>query len=371
MENMIEIKGLRKAFGPAEVLKGVDLSIKKGEIVVLIGGSGCGKSVTLRSIEMLEKPDAGQIFINGQEITAKDADIGKIRRSMGMVYQDFGLFSNMNVMENLCIAPIKLLKMPKEDARKKALELLSLVGLAHMSEKSVNVLSGGQKQRVAICRAMMMDPQIMLFDEPTSALDPTMVGEVLATIRMLSRRGLTMLIVTHEMEFARQIADRIVFFADGGIYEQGTPEEIFEHPKREKTVDFIRKLKHFDYRIDRRDFDLMELQGGLQAFSLKYGMSATESYRLQICTEEMVYALLEAVQGDKIDIGVSVSFSESDRACELSFTSPGEPFDPFDKFDREDKTALFDYLGLVIIDRKAKSYSHRYENGVNIISLKM
>ena len=176
MENMIEIKGLRKAFGSAKVLKGVDLSIRKGEIVVLIGGSGCGKSVTLRSIEMLEKPDAGQIFINGQEITAKDADIGKIRRSMGMVYQDFGLFSNMNVMENLCIAPIKLLKMPKEDARKKALELLSLVGLAHMSEKSVNVLSGGQKQRVAICRSLMMDPQIMLFDEPTSALDPTMVG---------------------------------------------------------------------------------------------------------------------------------------------------------------------------------------------------
>ena len=366
MENVIEIKGLHKSFGALKVLKGLDLTIRQGEIVAIIGSSGCGKSVTLRCVEMLEKPDAGQIFVNGKEITKKNVDINKIRRSMGMVYQDFGLFSNMNVMENLCAAPMRLLKMRKADAEAKAVELLEMVGLADKSDSSVQALSGGEKQRVAICRAMMMDPKIMLFDEPTSALDPTMVGEVLATIRMLSRRGLTILIVTHEMAFARQIANRIVFLADGVVYEQGTPDEIFDHPQREKTVDFIRKLKHFDHHIDRRDFDFMKLQGGIQVFSLKYGLSANESYRLQICTEEMVYALLDAIGGES-SIDVSVSFSETERTCELMFTYNGERFDPLERFRQKGEDSWYDNLGLFIISKKAKHYTHRYENGVNTV----
>lgn len=365
---IIEVRGLRKSFGKTEIYKGLDLDVKKGEIISIIGGSGCGKSVLLRSIAMLEPPDSGQIFIDGQEITAKGANISKIRRSMGMVYQDFGLFSNMNVMKNLCIAPMKLLKMPKEEAEKKALELLASVGLVDQAEKPVHVLSGGQKQRIAICRCMMMDPQIILFDEPTSALDPTMVGEVLATIRMLSKRGLTMLIVTHEMNFARQIADRVLFLADGGIYEQGSPEDIFEHPKKQKTIDFVRKLKHMSYQIDRKDFDLMGLQGCILSFALKYGLSAQESYRLQICTEEMVYLLLDRVPDDAVDVQVNVSFSETDRACELEFTSAGEQFNPFELTEEEAGDSA---LSLAIIARKAKQYAHEYLDGVNRITLKM
>ncbi len=371
MGNMIEIRGLHKSFGQTKVLTGLDLSVREGEIVVIIGNSGCGKSVMLRCIEMLEKPDAGTIIVNGQEITAKNSDINRIRRSVGMVYQDFGLFSNMNVMENLCIAPIKLLKMSPKDARKKALDLLRTVGLADRANSRVSVLSGGQKQRVAICRAMMMDPKIMLFDEPTSALDPTMVGEVLATIRMLSRRGLTMVIVTHEMDFARKIADRVVFLADGGIYEQGTPEEIFGYPRREKTLDFIRKQKHLVCHVDRRGFDLLELQGSIQNFAIKYGLSENECYRLQICAEEMICMLVDSVPDDKIDINMNLSFSETEQTSELTFQSRGVSFNPFEQLDRGDESSVYDHLGLLIIKFKAKQYTHCYENGMNTIMLKM
>ena len=234
--SLIEVKGLTKSFGSLEVLKGVDLSVEQGERVAIIGGSGCGKSVFLRSLALLEKPDAGQIFIDGREITAKGADVDEIRRSMGMVFQKFHLFSEMNVMDNLCLAPVRLLKMPREEAEKKALALLARVGLEDRANSWPTVLSGGQQQRIAICRCLMMEPKVLLFDEPTSALDPTMVGEVLAVIRMLAKRDMSMLIVTHEMNFAREVANRVLFFADGGIYEQGTPEELFDNPQRERPL---------------------------------------------------------------------------------------------------------------------------------------
>ncbi len=368
---LIEVRGLYKSFGPSKIYQGLNLTVEEGEVVVFIGASGCGKSVLLRSIEMLEKPDAGQIFINGQEITAKGADIGKIRRSMGMVYQDFGLFSNMNVMENLCIAPMKLLKMPKAEAQKKAMELLSSVGLADRAYRPVNDLSGGQKQRVAICRCMMMGPQIILFDEPTSALDPTMVGEVLATIRMLARQGLTMLIVTHEMDFARQIADRIVFLSGGEVYEEGPPEQIFENPQKEKTIDFIRKLKHLTFQIEKREFDLMALQGGIQDFAVKYGLSSSDSHRLQLCTEEMVYVLLDQIGDGKIDIRLDVSYSEADHSSALEFTSVGEAFNPMDHLKRDDSDDGYDSVGLLIIEKKSKEYLYDYRDGVNVIKMKM
>ncbi|MCQ2478240.1 MAG: amino acid ABC transporter ATP-binding protein [Clostridia bacterium] len=367
---IIDIKNLNKSFGGSQIYKNLNFSIENGEVVSIIGASGCGKSVLLRCIEMLEKPDSGQIFIDGKEITSKGADIASIRRLMGMVYQDFGLFSNMNVMQNLCIAPMKLLKMPKEEAEKKALELLDSVGLADRAYRPVQVLSGGQKQRVAICRCMMMNPKIILFDEPTSALDPTMVGEVLATIRMLARKGLTMLIVTHEMEFAKQIADRVVFLAEGGIYEQGTPEQIFENPQKPKTVDFIKKLKHLSYSIDSRKFDLMALQGGIQEFAIKYGLNSKEAYRLQICVEEMIYIILEHLEDGKIDITLNISFSEADRSCEFELLYPGDEIDPFAnaaEFDLENT----DSLGLMIITKKAKKREYSFENGINKVKIKI
>ena len=217
--SVIEVRGLYKAFGKFEVLRNVNFSVEQGEKIVIIGESGCGKSVFLRCIELLETPTAGKIFIEGQEITAANVNIDKIRQRMGMVYQRFNLFSHMNVLENLCVAPIKLLKMSREDAEKKARELLSQVGLLSKEKIFPEFLSGGQQQRIAICRTLMMNPRVVLFDEPTSSLDPTMVGEVLAVMRMLVKKNLTMVIVTHEMNFAREIADRILFFADGGIYE--------------------------------------------------------------------------------------------------------------------------------------------------------
>ena len=366
--SVIEIKDLHKSFGPTKIYNGLNLTVEKGDVISVIGASGCGKSVFLRCIEMLEKPDSGQIFINGEEITAKGANIGKIRRSLGMVYQDFGLFSNMNVMQNLCIAPMKLLKMPKAEAEKKALDLLATVGLADKANRPVQVLSGGQKQRVAICRTMMMDPSIVLFDEPTSALDPTMVGEVLATIRMLSTKGLTMIIVTHEMNFAKQIANRVLFFADGGIYEEGTPEDIFDNPQKEKTIDFIRKLKHKTYEINSRNFDLMALQGGIQEFSTKYGLDSKQCYQLQICTEEMVYILLDHIGDNEVNITVTISFSEADHACQLEFTSVDSSYDPV--VDMSDEDAM-EQIGLMIIKNKSKEYLHTYNDGVNKITLKL
>ena len=268
--SLIEVKGLKKSFGSLEVLKGIDLTVNQGERIAIIGGSGCGKSVFLRSLCLLEKPDAGQVFIDGKEITAKGADVDLIRCSMGMVFQKFHLLSEMDVMDNLCLAPVRLLKMKRADAEKKAMELLSQVGLANRAHAWPTVLSGGQQQRIAICRCLMMEPKVLLFDEPTSALDPTMVGEVLAVIRMLAKRDMSMLIVTHEMNFAREVASRVLFFADGGIYEQGAPAEIFDAPQREKTVAFIHKIKYFSFDVTGQQFDLMALQGGIQTFGEKY-----------------------------------------------------------------------------------------------------
>ncbi len=364
--SLIEVKGLKKAFGSLEVLKGVDLSVEKGERIAIIGGSGCGKSVFLRSLCLLEKPDAGQIFIDGQEITAaKGQKVDEIRRSMGMVFQKFHLFSEMDVMDNLCLAPVQLKGMQRQEAEKKAMELLSQVGLASRAHAWPTVLSGGQQQRIAICRCLMMEPKVLLFDEPTSALDPTMVGEVLAVIRMLAKRDLSMLIVTHEMNFAREVANRVLFFADGGIYEQGTPEEIFDAPRREKTVAFIHKIKYFSFEIADRSFDLMAMQGGIQNFGEKYGLDQKHTYRLQICCEELVYDLLDHCfsDGSKPDIRLSVAHAESDGATEIEISCGGKAYNPFEQAEEG--------LGVTILKKMAKEISVRYENSRNRIGITM
>ena len=361
--SLIEVKGLRKSFGSLDVLKGVDLTAEQGERIAIIGGSGCGKSVFLRSLCLLEKPDAGQIVIDGKEITARGADVDGIRRGMGMVFQKFHLFSEMDVMDNLCLAPMRLKGMSRQDAEKKALELLSQVGLASRAHAWPTVLSGGQQQRIAICRCLMMEPKVLLFDEPTSALDPTMVGEVLAVIRMLAKRDMSMLIVTHEMNFAREVANRVLFFADGGIYEQGTPAEIFDAPKREKTVAFIHKIKYFTYEIDRRDFDLMQLQGGIQNFGEKYGLDQKRTYRLQICCEELIYELLAHCYptGNDVDLKLSVSHAESDGSTQIDLSSGGAACDPFNQAE--------DGLGVTILKNMARQIDCRREGERNRIAI--
>ncbi len=241
-ETLIKVEALEKAFGEAQVLKGVDLEIKRGEVVVIIGPSGCGKSTFLRTLNLLEQPTGGTIDFEGVNITDPKTDINIHRQKIGMVFQQFNLFPHMTVLKNMTIAPIKLLKLSKAEAEERAMELLKRVGLDDRAASYPSQLSGGQKQRVAIVRALAMQPEVMLFDEPTSALDPEMVGEVLDVMKSLAQDGMTMAIVTHEMGFAREVADRVLFIDQGIIMEQGTPEEVFGNPKSPRLKDFLSKV---------------------------------------------------------------------------------------------------------------------------------
>lgn len=239
---MIHVEKLKKSFGDVHVLNGITTDIKKGEVLVILGPSGCGKSTFLRCLNLLETPTGGKIYLDGTEITDPKNNINKIRQSMMMVFQHFNLFPHKTILENLTIAPIKLKGLSKEEADKKGMELLERVGLGEKANAYPSQLSGGQKQRVAICRALAMDPEVILFDEPTSALDPEMVGEVLDVMKELAQSGMTMICVTHEMGFAREVANRIIFLDEGKIAEDGTPEQVFDHPKNERLKSFLSKI---------------------------------------------------------------------------------------------------------------------------------
>ena len=241
-EAMINVKDLHKSFGENHILRGITEKIHKGEIVAIIGPSGSGKSTFLRCLNLLETPDSGEIYVDGELINDKKADVNKIRQKMGMVFQHFNLFPHLTVLNNITLAPVKLKLMTKEEAEKKAMELLNMVGLADKASSYPVQLSGGQKQRIAIARSLAMNPEIMLFDEPTSALDPEMVGEVLGVMKTLAQSGMTMVIVTHEMGFAREVASRVLFVDQGIILEQGKPAELFDNPKNERTQQFLSKV---------------------------------------------------------------------------------------------------------------------------------
>jgi len=239
---VINIENLHKSFDKNEVLKGIDLSVEAGEVVVVIGPSGSGKSTFLRCLNLLEQPTEGTLLFEGNDLLAKENDIDKLRQKMGMVFQNFNLFPHKTVLENITISPIKVKGQSEEEANKKAHELLDLVGLTDKDNSYPASLSGGQQQRVAIARALAMDPDVMLFDEPTSALDPEMVGEVLSVMKTLAEEGMTMIVVSHEMGFAKEVADRVIFMDDGIVQEEGLPEEIFDHPKNERTQNFLKKV---------------------------------------------------------------------------------------------------------------------------------
>jgi len=243
-DNIIQVRGLKKHYKGGEIraLDGIEIEIKRGEVVVIIGPSGSGKSTMLRSLNLLEIPTEGAIIVDGVDINEKKVNINLHRQKMGMVFQHFNLFPHKTILKNMTLAPIKLKKVPKEQAEQKALELLRRVGLEDRANSYPNQLSGGQKQRVAIVRALAMEPDVMLFDEPTSALDPEMVGEVLDVMKQLAAEGMTMVVVTHEMGFAREVADRVVFMDQGVILEEGSPEELFNHPKSPRLQDFLAKV---------------------------------------------------------------------------------------------------------------------------------
>lgn len=239
---IIEVKDLHKRFGDNEVLKGINTKVRRGEVIAIIGPSGCGKSTFLRSINLLEKPSDGQILMDGIDITSKEVDINKMRQRIGMVFQQFNLFPNMTIKRNIMLAPVELGKMSSAEASAKADELLERIGLSAKANSYPDCLSGGQKQRIAIVRALAMLPEVMLFDEPTSALDPEMVGEVLGLMKDVAAEGMTMMVVTHEMAFAREVASRVLFFSDGNITEEGTPTEIFERPKSPRLQEFLGRV---------------------------------------------------------------------------------------------------------------------------------
>jgi arginine/lysine/histidine transport system ATP-binding protein len=239
---VIAVKDLHKSFGKNEVLRGIDVTIKKGEVVVVIGPSGSGKSTFLRCLNLLETPTGGSILVNGQDITAKNINIDSVREKMGMVFQQFNLFPHKTVCQNICHAPMRVKGMKQAEAKELATGLLNKVGLLEKIDAYPSSLSGGQQQRIAIARALAMQPDVMLFDEPTSALDPEMVGEVLAVMKDLAKEGMTMVVVTHEMGFAKEVGDRILFIDQGKIMEENSPKEFFENPKHPRTIDFLSKV---------------------------------------------------------------------------------------------------------------------------------
>ena len=243
MEPILSIQGLEKSFGPLKVLKGIDLDVQKGEVVCIIGASGSGKSTLLRCVNLLETPTSGEILYHGTDITGPKVNAASYRSHVGMVFQSFNLFNNMTVLENCMVGQIKVLKKGKEEARTHAMEYLQKVGMAPYINAKPRQISGGQKQRVAIARALAMDPEVLLFDEPTSALDPEMVGEVLSVMRALAQEGMTMLVVTHEMAFARDVSNHVVYMNQGVICEQGSPADVFGNPQRQETKDFLSRFR--------------------------------------------------------------------------------------------------------------------------------
>ncbi|MBQ6900503.1 MAG: amino acid ABC transporter ATP-binding protein [Firmicutes bacterium] len=346
---MIRVENLSKSFGNLTVLHDVSLHIKKGECVAIIGPSGTGKSVFLSCLNGLMTPDCGKIFVDGENICDKHTNINKVRSRMGMVYQAFHLFSHLTVMENITLAPRKLTGLSDEAARTKAEELLDMVALRDKANAMPDELSGGQKQRIAIARAMAMDPQLVLFDEPTSALDPAMVGEVLASIRTFADKGVTMVIVTHEMEFAREVATRVLYMDEKGIYEDGTPEKIFDAPEKPKTKAFIRKLKTLRYEINSRNFDFLQLYTQISLFCQKYRISPKASHSMQLCTEEAVFYLLNNNLAAHIEL--SLEYSDKDGSVILSLDYDGLHGDPFE--GKED-------IGIMLL--RAKSSQIQYSN---------
>ena len=318
---IIRISGMKKSYGSFDVLRDINLDVHKGEVISIIGPSGTGKSTFLRCLNLLEQPTSGSILINGQDILSPDADVPLLRRRMGMVFQSFNLFNGMTVLDNLCLAPMLLLGKSREDAEKRALELLQMVGMAERAEALPDQLSGGQKQRIAIARALAMDPEILLFDEPTSALDPTMVNEVLGVMTRLARQGMTMLVVTHEMRFARQVSSRILFFADGVVYEDGTPDQLFDNPQRERTKQFIQQIHETTFIIESEYFDWFAMMSQMEQFCQQYNLSRQRTNNVLHVIDESLAILGSGGRVISPNTVLTLAYTERDDSLQLSIKS--------------------------------------------------
>jgi len=360
---MISVKHLSKDFGASAVLKDINVEIKKGEVISIIGPSGTGKSTFLRCLNLLESPTGGEIVIDGINLLDKKTNVFRLRQKMGMVFQSFNLFSHLMVIENIMLGPVDLLKMSRQEAFDEAMKLLTMVGLAEKAYAYPDELSGGQMQRVAIARTLAMRPEIVLFDEPTSALDPTMVSEVLAVVRKLAEEGMTMMIVTHEMKFARDVSTRVLFMDEGVIYEEGPPKQIFEQPQRDKTRAFIHKIKTFVFEIRSKAFDIYSLNAGIEGFGRKQMLSQKQIYNIELVVEELVINKLLEKQGPSVDITLSVGYVEESGGIELTLTYAGTAYNPL-----EDDVEEGD-LSVLIVKKMMKTCTCVSEAGKNKLRL--
>ena len=353
---MIQIEHLRKEYPNAVPLKDVNVTINDGDVISVIGPSGTGKSTLIRCINLLDRPTSGRILVNGRDITEKGCNISEVRKKMGMVFQSFNLFGHLTVLENVMFAPMELLGMDKQTAYDRAMELLHMVGMEGRAFNYPDMLSGGQKQRAAIARTLSMDPDVILFDEPTSALDPTMVGEVQSVIRELSRSGKTMMIVTHEMKFAREICNRVFYMDEGGIYEDGTPEQIFENPQRERTRQFIRHLKVFETVIDKPDYDFLEMMSSLDRYGYKNDVPAKTVYRLKSLFEELCQELL-LPELDTKRLIFTAEYDEEKSEAVVNVQYPGKEYDPM----TSDNT-----IAAAIVRNLATEITHIFQNNADL-----
>ena len=347
---MIELRHLEKKYETVTPLEDVNTVINDGDVISVIGPSGAGKSTLLRCINMLERPTGGQILFDGVDITDPKYNVTLARRRMGMVFQSFNLFGHLTVIENLMLAPMDILKKSKQEAYETGVALLKRVDMAGREHQYPDQLSGGQKQRVAIARALAMDPSVILLDEPTSALDPAMVGEVQAVIRDMAGMGKTMMIVTHEMNFARAICNRVFFLSQGGIYEDGTPEQIFDDPRKELTRRFIRRLKVMELTIDSSDFDFIDAGNEIDQYCLRNNIPSRIKYRIRLAFEELTQQMLFLVL-KHTPVLITVEYSEAESQAIVIVCYGGERFEP---------SKIKDNLSYSVLKGAAEELSYTY-----------
>lgn len=341
----IEVRNLCKKFGNLTVIENLNTTIKSGEVISIIGPSGTGKSVFMRCLNLLETPTSGEIIVDGQNILDKNTDVCKLRQRMGMVFQSFNLFSHLMIIENIMLAPCELLKQERKAAFDEGIRLLEMVGLADKAYAYPDELSGGQKQRVAIARALAMKPEMLLLDEPTSALDPTKVSEVLAVIKRLAEQGMSMVIVTHEMRFARDVSTRIFYMDERGIYEDGTAKQIFEEPKREKTRAFVNRIRSYNRHIISKTFDVFEMNAEIEEFAHKHLLTDKQLRNIQLYVEEVVVTHI-VKHASIVDIKLNISYFETSGELVITSEQLGEHSNPLNLIEDE--------LSLMIISKIIK-----------------
>lgn len=358
--SMISIKHLCKAYPNVTPLKDINCEIERGEVISIIGPSGTGKSTLLRCLNCLEEPTKGEIYVDGQNILSPGVNLNKVRQKMGMVFQQFNLFAHLLVIENVMLGATDLLGKSKQEAYDRGMELLESVGMAEKAFAYPDELSGGQKQRVAIARTLSMNPEIILFDEPTSALDPTMVGEVISVIRALKEKGMTMMIVTHEMKFARDISTRVFYMDQGLIYEDGTPEQIFDNPLKERTHIFIKQLKPFHYALSSQKFDFLGINSNIAQFMHKNLVPEHFTQHCQRLFEELFMQCIRGHLPENFDGALDLGWSDRNVLLEFSLRYNGPDYDPL-------TDANNDELALMLIKKTAPELRHRYEKEMNYL----